>query len=113
MSIFKNIFVTICIFALRCRFVVLLVRSISIREQGEVVINGWRVGLGVGVGVGVSVCVWGGQTDREETMSHVDAARRTAEEASGCVFYVENIQTENVSTAFCFPFTMAVVELLL
>lgn len=47
-------------------------------------------------------------------MSHSDAARRrTAKEASGSVFYVENIQTENVATAFCFPFTMAVVELLL
>lgn len=46
-------------------------------------------------------------------MSHSDAARGTSEEASGSVFYVENVQTENVSTAFCFPFTMAVVELLL
>ncbi len=46
-------------------------------------------------------------------MSHSDTARRTTEEAAGSVFYAENIQTENVSTAFCFPFTMAVVELLL
>lgn len=46
-------------------------------------------------------------------MSHSDAARGTTEEASGSVLYVENVQTENVLTAFCFPFTMAVVELLL
>lgn len=45
-------------------------------------------------------------------MSHSDAARRMTEETSGSVFHVENIQTENVSPAFCFPFTMTVVELL-
>lgn len=46
-------------------------------------------------------------------MSHSDVAGGMTERASGSVFNVENVQTENVSTAFCFPFTMAVVELLL
>lgn len=46
-------------------------------------------------------------------MSHSDAAKEKRQRKRQSVFYVENIQTENVSTAFCFPFTMAVVELLL
>lgn len=62
-------------------------------------------------------------------MSHSDAAAGGVgvgvgwdiEEVSGSVFYVETVQTENVSQKkdekkkrhFCFPFTMAVVELLL
>lgn len=57
----------------------------------------------------------GGQTDQrnDESLRMWRGGGGGAEEVSGSVFYVENVQSENVLPAFCFPFTLAVVELLL
>lgn len=84
-SIFKNIFVTICIVALQCCFVVSLGRSISICKRGQAVING-------------AGSHWPG-----EAMSHSDAAEQDDRgSVRECVLCWKKTQTENFSPAFLF-----------